>query len=156
MSSQTIILLISQVFCSVFVVYFLLKIVPSRESELNKSNVDLKAENSKLINQTNELSERILILSTEFAITSDLNENQDTEISSFKNQMQSSRAQIISLQNELKEKQRYLNNCWDKIKLLEKTLGVNSATKQPSAPKNSDYNNCKACDRSIEYCICAG
>ncbi len=137
-------------------VYFLLKIVPSRESELKKSNVDLKAENSKLINQTNELSERISILSTEFAITSDLKENQDTEISSFKNQMQSRRTQIISLQNELKEKQRYLKNCWDKIKLLEKTLGVDSATKQPSAPKNSDYNNCKACGRGIEYCICAG
>ncbi|WP_298942738.1 hypothetical protein [uncultured Psychromonas sp.] len=158
MNLETLTLLITQILCSVFVVVFLLKIVPARERKRDKSNVDFKIEKSQLLNKINELSDRVSYLSTELDIKNDLTEKQAAEVNSLKNQVKNNHTQVYSLKKELDEKQNYLKNCWDKIKKLEGTFGkdVGVAKPQPAPNKSNKYNICKACDRSIQYCICAG
>ena len=157
LSSETFTLLITQILCSVFVVVFLLKIIPARERKLRKFNVELEVEVSKLSDKVNELTDSVSYLSTELDIKNDLTNKQEVEVNSLKKQVKSSHSQINSLQKEVEEKQSYLMNCWDKIKKLESISGKDTGQPkvQPISKTNTEYNICKACDRAIQYCSCA-
>lgn len=84
-------------------------------------------------------------------------DKKEAEVELLKKQVESTHAQINSLQSELEEKQRYLMNCWDEIRKLESIYGkdVSAAKVQTKPNKNREYNICKACDRDVQYCICA-
>ena len=157
MNFGTLIIIVTQILCSVFVVFSLLKFISKNKGSIKHSSLDLRVEVSDLLNENSQLHSQILRLNSELDTKSNLKNKQDTKIFSLENKVKNSYDKIHSLEKELNESQRYLKNCWDKVKRYEREFGqhVNTIKLQPELNKSSEYNMCKACDKDIKYCICA-
>ncbi len=121
-----------------------------------------KSQTKKLRTQVTQSEHSIQNLEKQLKMQESENESLRNRLSELKEQAKQSHSlyeksnRIIEKQQaELVEKQRYLENCWNKIRELKAAGGIEKP--QPTTGwMTTSFSACNACDKPIHFCTCSG
>jgi len=148
------IILFFQLASAIAIILCMSKAMPRSISETHEENSRLNVRVSELESLNCELQNQISILAAKnkTLIVNIENLEQETKQNTSR---QKEYLEIIAQQKkELLEKQRHLENCWRKIRILENPTGITQ--KEPQTyTSDYDFNTCNACNKAIQYCTCS-
>lgn len=136
------------------ILFCILKVLPRLISGVHDKNSQLKFRVSELELLNGELQNQVTSLVTKnktLTISIENLEQNSKQFSSFQDDYLKT---IEGQKTQLLEKQRYLENCWEKIRILEASTGITHRRRQEYTC-DSNFNTCNACNRAIQYCTCS-